>query len=313
MSSDLQRGRYWGSAAFQGNALYLGGQRLEPDLTKAYLEFRMAHAFHLTPEGTIGGRTAYGTATSAKTLANSYQSLLHQIVDLGHRVKSYDASPERDQIPRDYTLGSIVAAEYPPMPENGYPIKTPTDAAPHIHGAAVLHKQAEKVPHVLGEHLSGRHKWSVSLEMKFPHSKSGFIIHNRSKGTSKQRMAMHELSPVTWGATSLNDLDMGYIVVESAPDDLLKCYNGMDNRMVQQNWGDLPVTYLQGGWDGENHFMGMGVVRYPAEREAEIGQILAHDPDALDLLSEDPQVGVLKNYFQTVTGSLAQLVAACKK
>lgn len=311
MSKTLQSGRVWGDAAFQGQSLCIGGQCLEPDLTKAYLEFRMAHAFHIRPDGKPGGVTAYGTATSAKTLSNSYRSLQHQVVDLGHRIKFYDSSPEKKSIPRDYALGSIVGVEYPPEPPGGFPLKMAESEVPHIHGAAVLHKQLEKVPHVLGEHMSGRHKWSVSLEMKFPKEGSGFLVHNRNKGSMKQRQAMLELSPVTWGSTALNDLDMGYVVVESAPKELMDCYDMPANRM-RCAWGDCPVTYLQGGWNGENHFMGMGVVRYPAEQDAEIQQILASDPDALDVMMEDESIAVLKNYFQATADDIAQFVDRVK-
>jgi hypothetical protein len=76
---------------------------------------------------------------------------------------------------------------------------------------------------------------------------------------------------------------------------------------VSAPWGNLPVTFLQGGWEGENHFMGVGVVRYPAEKEAEITQILAHDPDALDLLPEEDGVLVLKDYFAQAVSGLGTL------
>lgn len=305
------RTRLWGQAT-QEQMMEIAGHKLRPDLTKAYLEFRMAHAFHVTPEGRAGGITAYGTATSARTLHNSYQSLLHQVVDLGHRVRAYDGSPDKNEIPRDYTLGSVVAVEFPQMPASGFNLRQSTENVPHIHGAAVVHKQLEKVPQMLGEHLGGRHKWAVSLEMKFPHAGSGFIIHHRSKGTKRQRDAMNELSPVTWGNTALNDLDMGYVVVEGAPDDLLKAYDGKSNRMKSM-WGDLPATFLQGGLDGDNHFMGVGVVRYGAEHEARIGQILASDPDALDILAEDESVVVLKDYFTGLNEGMAKLISTFKK
>lgn len=296
MTTEFQRSRLWGSAAFNEQVLSIAGQKLEPDMTKGYLEFKMAHAFHVTPEGKPGGITGYGTATSAATLSRSYQTLLHQLVDLGHKVKSYDRSKDRDKIPRDYPMGSIVAVEYPQTPVTGWDMTMMSDRVPYIHGAAVIHKQLEKVPQVLGEHLGGRHKWSVSLEMKFHHSKSGFIVHNRSKAKKSQSIVLNEFTPIAF-----NDLDMGYIAVEAAPKDLKDSYNGPENRIIGP-WGDLPVTYLQGGLDGENHFMGMGIVRYGAELEAEISQILASDPDKLDFYFEE-DVAALKEYFSGVVKS----------
>ena len=308
-NDELLCGREWGAAAFNAQAIQVGGQRLEPDMTKAYLEFRMGHAFHIRPDGTPGGITAYGTATSARTLANSHGSLLHQLVDLGHRVKAYDGSKDKDAIHRDYALGSIVAVDYPTTPADGWGLTLAADRVPHIHGAAVIHKQLEKVPQVLGEHLGGRHKWSVSLEMKFRRPESGFIVHQRSKGTKSQRAALDEFSPKTAPGcatgTAMQDLDLGYIVVESAPEDLVKCYHKEENRVLKP-WGDLPVTFLQGGWDGDNHFMGMGVVRYPAEREAEIAQILAHDPDRLNELADDGVI-LIADYVREMMKSSEEL------
>lgn len=313
MSNPYQHARYFGEPVFHGASLWFHGHEFVPDLTKGYFDFHMAHAFHIRPDGKPGGITAYGTATTAKTLHNSYRSLLHQNINIGHRVKSYDASPEKKNIPRDYALGSVVAVEYPPEPDAGFPLQISQNGeVPHIHGAGVIHKQWEKVDRVIGEHQSGRHKWSVSLEMKFPREGSGFLVHDRRKGTARQRAALDELKPVTWGGMSLNDLDMGYIVVESCPDDLLKVYNSAENRM-KGRWGDLPVTYLQGGLDGHNHFMGVGVVKYPAEREAEIGRILAHDPDALDILMEDESLLVIKNYFAEAAASAGKFVEALKR
>lgn len=305
MNDDIQRGRLWGAAAFNNQVITIAGQRLEPDLTKAYLEFKMGHPFHVRPDGKPGGVTGYGTTTSAATFAKSHPSLLHQLVDLGHKVKFYDRSPEQDQIRRDFAMGSIVGVEYPGRPATGWPLALRPDQVPFIRGAAVIHKQLEKVPQMLGEHLGGRHKWSVSLEMKFPHAQSGFIIHQRSKADRHQTAAMAEsaknLGPLT---TALNDLDMDYVAVEHAPKDLFACYSKNENRMTKP-WDGLPVTFLQGGWDGENHFMGVGIVRYPAEKEAEISQILASDPDALELLADDEDgVLVLKDYFASVVRSL---------
>ena len=51
---------------------------------------------------------------------------------------------------------------------------------------------------------------------------------------------------------------------------------------------------------------GVALVRYGAEREAEIQQILASDPDALEELTEE-DLGLAKGYFQSIADLFARL------
>jgi hypothetical protein len=61
---------------------------------------------------------------------------------------------------------------------------------------------------------------------------------------------------------------------------------------------------LKGGVSGQVHFRGVGLVRYGAEREAQIAQILATDPDRL---TEDDEMEaglvVLREYFAGIVTS----------
>ena len=75
-------------------------------------------------------------------------------------MKAYDTSKEKNEITRDHILGSIVAVEFPQTPSDGWRMG---QGSPFIHAAAVLHKAAEGVPKLMGEHLSGRHRWTVSI------------------------------------------------------------------------------------------------------------------------------------------------------
>lgn len=283
------RERLWSGIELCNAAIQIGGQTLEPDKTKAYVEFKLSHAF------TKASRvvTAYGTAIHPGTVSNSHLSMLHQVFDLGHKMRAYDTSKERDQIPRDYILGTIVGVDYPQPPAAGWSVDL--NAAPAIRAVAVIHKQAEKVPQVLGEHLGGRHKWSVSMEVDYSMLQSGFIVGNLDAATQGQKEILKEQTP-----PEFNQIGLGYVTVESAPDELLEAFS-MKTRRVKGNWGKLPVTLLKGGINGQVHFMGVGLGRYGAEREAEVQQILASDPDFED-------VGHLVRYYQGLTADFQRLL-----
>jgi hypothetical protein len=272
MQEQEMRSRLFAQAELCGAAVEIGGQRLEPDQTKAYVEFKLAHSWP--------SRTVYGTSFHAGTVANSYVSMLHQVFNWGHKMRSYDTSKERKDIPRDYMLGSIVAVEYPRMPPGGWSMQVGKDAAgnlqvPGIRAAAVIHKQAEKVPQTLGEHLGGRHTWTVSLEVGYSLLQSGFLVGERAKAKKAQETLMADTTPNDIGA-----MGMGYVTVEEAPEELLNTLD-LKKRSIVSTWEGLPVTLLKGGINGQVHFQGVGMVRYGAEREAEIQTLLATDPEKL--------------------------------
>lgn len=287
--------RLWSTLELCGSAIEIAGMRLEPDETKAYMQFKIAHAF------TKASRpiTAYGTTLHPGTVANSFQSLLHQNLNYGHKLRSYDKTKERNEIPRDYSMGSIVAVEYPQAPTLGWTVEV--DSAPHIRGAAVIHKQLEKVSSVFGEHLTGKHKWSVSLELQYSLLQSGFIVGPLDKAKKKQTELLTETTPKEFQA-----LGLGYVPLEHAPDSLMEAYS-FEKRRVTGDWEGLPVVLLKGGINGKTHFMGVGVVRYGAEREAEIQQILAADPDRLEEMEADGMVA-LKGYFESFSEMMKRAV-----
>jgi hypothetical protein len=74
--------------------------------------------------------------------------------------------------------------------------------------------------------------------------------------------------------------------------------------MMKRNaaWKGLPVTLLKGGVSRRVHFRGVGLVRHGAEREAQIAQLLATFPDAL----EDGVFGLMNGYFQAVADGLSR-------
>lgn len=278
------------------------GQKLTPDETKAYIRFKLAHAFTRTTRPI----TAYGTTFHPGTVANSYSSMLHQVFDLAHQMKSYNPPKKNpddpDEIRRDYQLGSIVGVEFPPPP--GLAWSVDMEGSPCIVAAAVIHKQAEKVPQVMGEHMGGRHRWTVSLEVKYSMVQSGWIVGDIDRAPRKARDLMAEVTP-----DEFNKIGMGYVPMEYAPDELIECYDFKRSR-VNGTWHGMPVVLMKGGVNGNVHFMGVGMVRYGAEREAEIQQLLATDPDRIEEMAEgDPAASVemVKAYFSGLQAALGEL------
>jgi hypothetical protein len=225
----------------------------------------------------------------------------HQVFNLAHLMRAYDTSKERNEISRDYILGSIVGVEYPNAPIGGWKVGR---EAPGIRAAAVIHKHAERVPKVLGEHLGGRHKWTVSMEVDYELLNSGFIVGERQNAKKKTAELLAEYTP-----DEFTNLGLGYVAMERAPEDLLDTYDFDKRRMKPQAaWQGMPVVLLKGGVNGQVHYRGVGLVRYGAEREAEIQQLLASDPDALEELDQE-SVAAIKNYFCGIASSLEEFKA----
>jgi hypothetical protein len=281
--------------ALSANAIEIAGQKLVPDDSKAYADFSISHAFPVI--------TAYGTALHPGTVANSWPSMLHQVFNFSHLMRAYDTSKEKSEIPRDYILGSIVAVEFPQTPIGGWRLGRERAAAPGIRAAAVIHKHAERVPRVLGEHLGGRHKWTVSMEVDYSVLSSGFIVMQRDQARPKAAELLKQTTP-----DEFTHLGLGYLTMEQAPDDLLGTYDFDRKRMrPSATWQGLPVALLKGGINGQVHYRGVGLVRYGAEKEAQIAQILATDPDALEGLN-DESFGLLSGYFHGIENSLKKLL-----
>lgn len=230
--------------------LEVGGQRFEPDATKAYCEIKLSHSWPV--------RTYYGEALHPATVSKSFRSLLHQPVNRDHQMRVHD--PER--IIRDRIVGTVVAVEFPPAPPTGWRLPASEAEAPGIRAAVSLFKQAEWVDKFLGQHQSGRLPFTVSMEVLYVNADSGFMVES-DPGT---------IAP-GWDYISFND----------APPELLATRDWKRNRMTARavdgryagRWGNREVYWLMGGIGGPVHYNGVGVVEYGAEPTARIGRVLA--------------------------------------
>lgn len=248
------------------------GRQLTPDPTRAYCRFEICYAYPV--------RTAYGASFHPGTLANSMDSMLHQVFNRSHKMKAYARPEDRDGV-RDENFGSIVGVEFATAPLGGWKINSP--GQPHYEAAAVMHKQVSFVPKLLGEHLGGRHKWAVSQECNYIMADSGFVIErDDSKASKGCREVMDQYTPDEFKAARLAYVPVMTGADSLCPDDLLDCFSFEQNRVVR-DWSGQRVSVLKGGVNGRVHFQGVGMVRYGAEKEAQIQTLLANDPDAIEV------------------------------
>jgi hypothetical protein len=244
------------------NAIAIAGQTLVPDSSKAYVEFRISHAFPVV--------TTDKTALHPNVVAKSFESMRHQVFNLGHLMKAYNS----EEITRDRILGSVVAVEFPNTPLGGWKVQTDRTKAPGIRGVAVLHKNAEGADRILGTYQSGRRRWTVSMENEYTLEGSGFLLKKTNQTASK--LSAKDTPD------DLAQLGYTYVPAISAPDALLDCYDTKQSK-VTKNYAGHEVTALIGGLDSTIHYKGVGLTPLGKEPEAEVAQMLASGASIADM------------------------------
>lgn len=260
-------------------ALEIQGEKLTPDLTKGYLEFYLAYGFPVV--------SAYNKSLHADTVANSFQSMRHQGMNFNHSVKSYEepGTPERDRT-QDRFIGSVLHAEHPAKPHGGFkiPVKQGENGpefewekVPGMRCVATLFKRAHLVDKFLGEHTSGRHTWTVSLEASYFVGESGVIVLDalgRKAGKKLPKTILEHCAGFT--PDDFQRAECLYVPVTEAPDDMLECWDRKKRQFTKEYHGRQLVLAMN-GLNGKVHFSGVGVVKYGAEPTAVMGQVLASD------------------------------------
>lgn len=245
-----------------GEGLELNGQTFVPDDTKGYLRFSLSHGFPVV--------TQFGLGIHPQVAWQSYQTLLHQNFNLEHQMKAYTPTKrgERNRA-RDRMVGTIVAVDFP-RPQGQRHMIDENSASKAITGIASFAKLAEGVDKILGEHQSGRHRYTVSMEVSYPFQGSGFAIAlDKNKGGGFKSPKINPDTPSDLLASGWE-----YVDFHDAPEELLACYSREKNRMVQRFRGK--TTYLlMGGLDTPVHYAGVGWVRFGAEPTADIEQLAA--------------------------------------
>src|SRR5262249_12509379 len=182
-----ERGRPWtelftAPCEFHGaeQAIEIAGMKKTPNQTRGYLEFFLAHAFPVV--------TAYRTGLHAGTVANSWESMWDQNFNYGHRIARYHKGTEDEgRIREDAIIGCVVGVEYPKAPDGGWKLGS-IEEAPGMRCVAALFKQAQRVDRILGEHMSGKHKWTVSMEVDYWLENSGAALLARGDSATGQRV-----------------------------------------------------------------------------------------------------------------------------
>lgn len=244
-------------------------QRFVPDSTKGFVQFEIANAFP--------NALKTGTAIHPNVLAKSYGSMLHQSFNLEHQLAHYHKKPGIANHAEDRILGSIQAVSFPETPHGGWRVSADPGKAPKITAVASYSKLAKGMDGVLGEHASGKHRYTVSMEADFQFDKCGFAIERGNRSPLKG-----------FESTTPEDMSMAgydYVPVDKAPEEIasLNAATGYyespvfdkQKQAVISNYRGRKVTLMVNGLDNQIHFAGVGLVRNGKESKAAISRMLA--------------------------------------
>jgi hypothetical protein len=203
---------------------------LKPDDFKAYVRFRIATAFPNVIGPEMNGRY-FGF--HPQVLVNSYRSLLHQQINLGHMLKAYGAY-------RDRIIGCAVGVAVGNLQRGPkQKIADSVAAAQYLDVVTVIYKAAEGVKDLLGNHTSARQKQSVSIESGAPLADySVYDPRDQSIVTLQSAMEMYP--------------------------DLIKFHKEKGLQIGKIDGSQFALA--PGGEDGLVQFKGVGVTPSPAER-----------------------------------------------
>jgi hypothetical protein len=266
--------------------------KLQPDQYKAYVEFRLAHAFPVV--------STKLTSLHPSTLWNSYRSMLHQQFNYGHLVKEYYKDRKED-VREDRILGAIIAVEFPREPMGGWTL-TDAENAPGMHCIATIAKQAKGMDRVLGQHKTGREPWTVSLELDYNMNESGVVMVPVQQGqlggrerenalTSGEKQLLAKHTPRDYLKAGIS-----YLPLIEASEELVSCFN-LDKGIWTKPYKGHNLITLMGGIDGNVSFKGTGLVSYGAEPAARIEQILAEDSESAAFSNSLNRLGELLDRF----------------
>lgn len=234
-------------------------QVFTPDDTRGFFRFDLAHGF---PKGA----TVYGTALHPTVTGNSWPSLYGQNVNYEHRVKAYHP---KDSSVDDRILGSVMAVTYPKTPSRGWRISDTSEVVPAISGVASFAKLATAISKMIGEHKGGRHQWTVSMEVRYDYTKSGFMV------------ALNGAKKASSGTPDdVAQAGFEWLPWSESPTDLQSCFSIEKNRMVKK-YKNRQAWMMMGGIDGKVNFCGVGIVKYGAEPTAKILQMAASQEQQL--------------------------------
>lgn len=93
-------------------------------------------------------------------LSRSFNTIIHKQVNLGHTLVALGKKEDR-------ICGCVLQCAFPEEPSGGWVVPATVEEAPQITAFSALFKQARGVPKMLGDHLGGKVKMSVSMEFTY--------------------------------------------------------------------------------------------------------------------------------------------------
>jgi hypothetical protein len=229
-------------AAFErcSAAVTVGGQTFEANDNTAFIVARFSHAL---PASTVNG-----LALHPATIANSWKSIVLSRFNYNHTA--------------ELTLGTVLAAEFPEAPADGWTIGTDPAKAPAIRAACALHRTAKFAPEILKLHADGDLEWEVSMEVFAPVEAGAFAV---------RREAGWEFIPHADAPAALKKL----WVKEKGK-----------NGYIAGKWEDCETCFLLGGVGGQVQYLGLALTPKGAEPTNEVETVLASQADLATALKE---------------------------
>lgn len=211
-----------------------------PDAFCGYVYGRVSHSLPVI--------TYYGETLDPRVVLQSAERMRHKPLNWEHRMKANSGSAHG----RDRILGCVVdvAPVSPVAEDQPLPVVSPrvndSQQAAHLQFAAVIWKHADKVPQILGRHLSGQQPYTVSMEVTYFVRESGFLV-LPSNSSDALLTAFRSATPNAWQQAGLV-----YVPATDAPADLLATRHIV--RHDQDVW-EMSVDHMRderpgGGWYG---------------------------------------------------------------
>lgn len=251
-------------ALFGDNIIEFNGQKFTPDESKGYFQFQISSAF---PHGA----TTRGTALHPAVIAASYQSMKDQMLNREHRVAAYHKKPGQPVPVEDWVIGAVEAVHFPNPQGGRWTIST--QSSPSVSGVAVYWKAVSAMNKIIGDHMAGRHKYTVSMEVKYDVNASGFAV--ASKPGDKAFKPSFSSTPDDFGKAGFD-----YVPYADAPDELRSTYSFKNGGHIVKQYKGRNAFMMMGGINGTVHYCGMGLVKYGAEKTASITRMTASDVDS---------------------------------
>ncbi len=242
-----------------------------PDGTIGYFEFDYSFGFPV--------RNFFKTGIHPNVIASCFQTAMNKYLNYEHQMKCYDQ--DRD----DRIIGHIVAVNFPSAPNSdGWKIQADESKVPFVSGVAAFYKKSQGLNRILGEHVTGKHKWAVSMEVDWSFDEDcGFAVslNSGARGTPKSFLApIFDFSPEDFLKSGWE-----YIPYGKAPAELRATFSIKKNKVMAQ-WKGREVVVLMGGLNNPIEYAGLALVRAGAEKPAKINRLTASLPAEEKTLAE---------------------------